>query len=133
MLITCDGSLLAMEKLCDRAGDQEAAVAGLYFNFAVQKEQPPARVLGIVLKQIVSELEKVPKGIAQAYRDQKKAIGGWGRQLGDIVEMLQATAGERPTFICIDTRDECVARYRRKLLDSLNQILQRSPSTRVKY
>ena len=45
--------------------------------------------------------------------------------------MLQATADERPTFICIDALDECVAKYRVKLLDSLNQILQRSPGTRV--
>ena len=45
--------------------------------------------------------------------------------------MLQTTASERPTFICIDALDECVARYRVKLLDSLKQILQRSPGTRL--
>ena len=131
MLISCDGSSLVIDSLCDRAGDQEVAVACLYFDFAAQKEQSPASMLGAVLKQIVSGLEKVPKGIAQAYEKQKKVIGGRGPQLDEIVKMLQATAGERPTFICIDALDECVAKYRVKLLDSLNQILQRSPGTRV--
>ena len=35
------------------------------------------------------------------------------------------------TFICIDALDECPARERAKLLESLSQILQKSPSTRI--
>ena len=81
MLISCDGSSLVVDSLCDRAGDQEVAVACLYFDFAAQKEQSPASMLGAVLKQIVSGLEKVPKGIAQAYEKQKKVIGGRGHSL----------------------------------------------------
>jgi len=88
-------------------------------------------MLGAVLKQVVSGLDKVPEGIAQAYKDQKKVIGGREPQLDEIVKMFQITAGERPTFICIDALDECVAKYRVKLLDSLNQILQRSSGARV--
>ena len=45
--------------------------------------------------------------------------------------MLQTTVSEKPTFICIDALDECVAGYRVKILDSLNQVLQRSPGARV--
>ena len=37
----------------------------------------------------------------------------------------------RPTFICIDALDECVPEYRAKLLESLQQILHRSPNTRI--
>jgi len=58
-------------------------------------------------------------------------IDGRGLQLADIVRMLQTTVSEKPTFICIDALDECIARYRIKLLDSLNQILRRSPGTRL--
>ena len=76
-------------------------------------------------------MKKAPKGIAQAYEDQKKVIGGREPQLADIVKMLQNITSERRTFICIDALDECVAKYRVKLLDSLNQILQRSPGTRM--
>ena len=120
-----------IDSLCDRARGQEVAVACFYCDFAAQKEQSTAGMLGAVLKQIVSGLEKVPEGIAQAYEDQKKVIGGRELQLDDFVRMLQTIAGERPTFICIDALDECVARYRVKLLDSLNHILQRSPGARV--
>ena len=130
VLISCDSSLV-IDSLCDRARGQEVAVACIYFDFATQKEQSSASMLGAVFKQIVSGLEKAPEGIAQAYEDQKKVIGGRELQLDEIVEMLQTTAREKPTFICIDALDECVARYRVKLLDSLNQILQRSPGTRV--
>ena len=131
MLTNCDDSSLVIDSLCDRARGQEVAVACFYFDFAAQKEQSPASMLGAVLKQIVSGLEKVPRGIAQAYEDQKKVIGGRELQLDDTVRMLQTIASEKPTFICIDALDECVAKYRVKLLDSLNHILQRSPGTRV--
>jgi len=131
VLTSGDDSSLVIDNLCDRARGQEVAVACLYFDFAAQKEQSSASMLGAVLKQVVGGLKKVPEGIVQAYEDQKKVIGGREPQLDDIVKMLQTIAGERPTFICIDALDECVAKYRVKLLDSLNQILQRSPGARV--
>jgi len=88
-------------------------------------------MLGAVLKQTVSGLREVPKEIVQAYEDQKGVIGGRGPRLADIVKMLQNTACIKRTFICIDALDECVAGYRVKILDSLNQILERSPGTRM--
>ena len=45
--------------------------------------------------------------------------------------MLQTTSSKRRTFICIDALDECVPESRVKLLNSLGQILQRSPGTRI--
>ena len=107
------------------------AVACFYFDFAAPKEQSWVGMLGALLKQVVSGLEEVPEEIAQAYESHKKVIDGRGLHLADIVKMLQTTVSEKPTFICIDALDECVAGYRVKLLDSLNQILCRSPGTRV--
>jgi len=107
------------------------AVACFYFDFAAEKEQSPASMLGAVLKQVVSGLEEIPEEIAQAYKDHKKVIDGRGVQLDDIVNMLHTTASKKPTFICIDALDECVAGYRAKVLDSLNLVLQRSPGTRI--
>lgn len=48
-----------MDKLCDWAGDQEVMVASLYFDFAAQKEQSPASMLGAVL---ITDCEWVEKG-----------------------------------------------------------------------
>ena len=45
--------------------------------------------------------------------------------------MLQDISSSRPTFICIDALDECIAEYRENLLDSLGQILHKSPSTQI--
>ena len=45
--------------------------------------------------------------------------------------MLQDIASTRPTFICFDALDECVAEYRGKLLESLQQILHKSLTTRI--
>ena len=131
MLTSCDASSLVIDSLGDRAGGQGVTVACFYFDFAAQKEQSPANVLGAVLKQVVSGLGEVPKEIAQTYEDQKEVIGGREPRLADIVKMLQNTASIKRTFICIDALDECVAGYRVKILDSLNQILQRSPGTRM--
>ena len=131
MLTSCDVSSLVIDKLCDQARDQEAAVACFYFDFAARREQSSTSVLGAVLKQVVGGLEEVPREIAWAYEHQKKVIGGRGPELADIVRMLQATAFERPIFICIDALDESVAGHRAKLLDSLNQVLQSSPGARI--
>ena len=117
--------------MCDQARGREVAIACFYFDFAAQKEQSSASVLGAVLRQAVSGLNEVPREIAQTYQDQKKVIGGRGPQLADIVKMLQIATSERPTFICIDALDECGARHRVNLLDSLHQILQKSPSARI--
>ena len=120
-----------IDRLCDQARDRGVAVACFYFDFAAQKEQSSASMLGALLKQVVSGLEEIPEEIEQAYEDHKRVIDGRGLQIVEIVKMLQTTTSRKRTFICIDALDECVARYRVKLLDSLNQVLRRSPDTRV--
>ena len=130
-LTSCGVSSLVIDSLCDRARGQNVAVACFYFDFAAQKEQSSVSMLGALLKQVVSGLEKVPGEIAQAYEDQKKVLDGRGPRLSDIVKMLQTASSEKRTFICIDALDECVQGHRVKLLDSLNQILQKSPGTRI--
>jgi len=45
--------------------------------------------------------------------------------------MLQAVTSSQQTFVCIDALDECDGVQRAKVLDSLNQILERTPSTRI--
>ena len=131
MLTSCDVSSLVVDSLCDRAREQNTAVACFYFDFAAQKEQSSASVLGALLKQVVRGLEEMPGEIAQAYEDQEKVIGGRGPQLADIVKMLQITSSRKRTFVCMDALDECVPGNRVKILDSLNKILQNSPGTRV--
>jgi len=120
-----------IDTLCGLAREQNANVACFYFNFAVQKEQSPTHMLGALLKQLVCGLEKTPEEVSLAYQGQKNIISGRGPQLADIVKMLQTTVSEKPTFICIDALDECVAGYRVKILDSLNIVLRRSPGTRI--
>ena len=131
VLISRDVSSLVIDSLCDLAGEQNAAVACFYFDFAAQKEQSSANVLGALLKQVVRGLEEVPEEIAQAYGKQEKVIGGRGPKLADIVKMLQIISSRKRTFVCMDALDECVPGNRVKLLDSLNKIIQNSPGTRV--
>ena len=69
MLTGCDVSSLVIDSLRDRARGQNIAVACFYFDFASQKEQSPTSVLGALLKQVVSGIEKISEDIAQAYKD----------------------------------------------------------------
>ena len=131
MLTSRDVSSLVIDSLCDRAGEQNAAVACFYFDFAAQKEQSSVSVFGALLKQVVRGLEEVPEELSQAYGKQEKVIGGRGPQLADIVKMLQIISSGKRTYVCMDALDECVPGNRVKLLDSLNKILQNSPGTRV--
>ena len=126
-----DVSSLVIDTLCDWAVGRNAAVACFYFDFASQKEQSPTTTLSSLLRQVVGGLEEVPAKIVQAFRDQKKATGGRRLGLTQVVDLLQDISSSRRTFICIDALDECMAEYRAKLLDSLEQIVHKSPSTRI--
>ncbi|RPA99098.1 hypothetical protein L873DRAFT_1633294, partial [Choiromyces venosus 120613-1] len=46
-------SSLVIDRLCDRAREQNMVVACFYFDYADRKEQTPSRVLRALLKQIV--------------------------------------------------------------------------------
>ena len=131
LLRNSDASSLVIDSLCDWTKGRNATVACFYFDFAAQKEQSPTTVLSALLKQLVSGLERIPTKIVEAFQDQKKATGGRRLELGQVVDMLQDITCSRPTFICFDALDECVAEYQGKLLRSLQQILHKSPSTRI--
>jgi len=122
---------MVIDRLCDWAGGRDAAVACFYLDFAAQKEQSPNSILSSILKQVVGGLEEIPTRVIQAFRDQKRVIGGRELELGEIVDILRDISSARPTFICIDALDECRAEYRAKLLDSLKQILHKSPRARI--
>ena len=110
--------------------ERNAGVACFYFDFAV-KEQSLEAILGLVLKQVVGGLDKVPEKIVKAFRDRGKVIGGQRLQLKEIVGFLQEIMCARRTYICMDALDEYPARYRLKLLDLLNQVLQKAPGARL--
>ena len=130
LLRNCDASSLVIDALCDWARGRNAAVALFYFDFRAQKEQSPTNILSSLLGQVVGGLEKVPAKIVQAFRE-GKVIGDRKLGLGEIVEMLQDISSSQRTFICIDALDECLPEYRGELLDSLKQILHKSPSTGI--
>jgi len=131
-VLTChDISSLVVDRLCDRSRGQNATVTCFYFDFAARKEQSATAMLGSLLKQIVSGMEAIPEDISRAFQEQKKAIGGREPQLLDIVKMLQTITSLQPTFVCIDALDECAAVHRVKILDSLKQILEKAPGTRI--
>ena len=131
MLIGCDVSSLVIDTLCKRAIEGNAAVAIFYFDFADPEEQPPAAILGSVLKQVVGGMDEVPERIVKAFRNREKVIGGQRLSLEEIVEFLQDITTAQRTFICLDALDEYPQGYRVKLLDSLYQILQNSSGARI--
>jgi len=124
-------SSLVVDTLCDRARGQDIAVTCFYFDFAAGKEQTPGSMLGALLKQVVNGLDRIPEEIVQEFVEQKKVIGGRSLRLDQIVGMLVAVTSLKPTFICVDALDECAVRDRAKILISLGEIIQKSPTTRV--
>jgi len=131
LLRSPDASSLVIDTLGDWARGQDVAVACFYFDFAAQKEQSPASILSSLLSQVVGGLEEIPAKIAQAFLDQKNVIGGRKPGLSEVVGMLQDIASSRRTFICLDALDECIPDHRKKILDSLEHILHKSPSTQI--
>ena len=131
MLTSCDDSSLVVDRLCEQAKGQNTAILGFYFDFAAREEQSARCMLGALLKQMVSGMGRIPKEISQIFEEHKKTMWGRRPQLATIVKMLQAITSSQPTFMCIDAIDECAAEQRIRLLNSLKQILERSPGTRI--
>ena len=131
MLTGYYASSLVVDRLCDHSRGKNAAVTCFYLDFAARKEQTVASVLGSLLRQLVGGMKNIPEGITKAFEEEKTAIGGRGPRLPDIVKMLQAITSSLPTFVCIDALDECEGANRVKLLNSLHQILETSPHTRI--
>jgi len=117
--------------LCDESAEEDTAVACFYFDFAARNEQSPANVLGSLLRQLVSGLEEIPEVVVQCFRKEKRVIGGRGLQVSGILSMFQSITATKRTFICVDALDECVPEHLTVVLESLAQILQGSPSTRI--
>jgi len=88
-------------------------------------------MLGTILKQLASR-GGIPEHIREAFREAKKEFGGRGLRVPDMVEILKKTIASLPrVFICIDALDECTAKHRRGLLESLREILRMSPNIRI--
>jgi len=131
VLTSRDGSSLVVDMLCNHPRGQNTAVSCFYFDFAARKEQSATNTLSSLVKQMVSGMETIPEEISSAFREQKRTVGGRKPQLVDLVKMLQAIASSRPTFICIDALDECAGVERFRLLDSLKEVMERSPGIRI--
>ena len=120
-----------IDNLCDRAGDEDIAVAGLYCDFLSQQEQTINNIMGAVLKQLVGRGD-IPSYLREAFQKAKKEFGGRGPQLADLMGMLRTTIASLPrVFICIDALDECLPRFLPELLESLRDIVRGSPATRI--
>jgi len=130
-LTSSNTSSLVVDMLCDKAREENIAVACLYVDFAAREEQSPTNILGSLLKQIVGGLGAVPEEIRETFQDHKKVIGGRGLRVPEIVKMLQTVTSLQRTFICVDALDECVEGNQPEVLDSLRQILEKSPNTRI--
>jgi len=130
-LTAINNSSLVIDWLCDQARNKDIVVAGLYCDYLAQEEQSTTNMLGAILKQLL-ERDGIPDHVRQAFRKEKGGFGGRAVRLSDLVEILKATIALLPeVFICIDGLDECVPDNRRELLESLQDIVQASPTTRV--
>ena len=78
-----------------------------------------------------SGVEEIPEAIVKDFRKEKRSIGGRGIQVPGILKIFQTIAATRRTFICVDALDECVPEHRMAVLESLGQMLQGSPNTRL--
>ena len=120
-----------IDSLYDRAGKEDIAVAGFYYDFLSQQEQTVTNVMGAILKQLVGR-GSIPKSLREAFQKAKKETGSRGLLHWDLMGMLRMAIASLPqVFICLDALDECLPKHLPELLGSLRDIVRESPSTRI--
>jgi len=125
-------SSLVIDTLSDSTNGGNVAVACMYCDFLVHKEQSAAGVLAALLKQLVAEIEPMPQEITEAFERAKREVDGWTLRLPEICAMLvKSLSSPRRVFICIDALDEFPTKHRPELWNSLRGILRECPNTRL--
>ena len=126
-----NNSSLVIDWLCDQVRNRDIVVAGLYCDYLCQEEQSTTNMLGAILNHLL-ERDGISEHMRQAFGKEKGGFGGRAVRLSDLVKMLKVTIASLPeVFICIDGLDECLPKNRRELLESLQDIVRASPTTRV--
>jgi len=124
-------SSLVIDSLCDEPSEEDIAVAALYCDFRDHQEQTTANIIGAILKQLVAR-DEVLGHMQTAFQKSKRELGGRGLRLPDMVRMLKRAIATLPhVFMCIDALDECLPKNLLELLESLKDILQEWPRTRI--
>jgi len=120
-----------IDSLCDRAEEENIAIAGLYCDFLARQEQTTINIMGAILKQLVGRGD-VPKDVREAFQKAKKDFGGRGPRLADLMGMLRTTIASLPrVFICIDALDECLPEHLPDLFSSLRDIVRECPKAKL--
>jgi len=130
-LTTGNTSSLVIDSLCDKAEEENIAVAGLYCDFLAQQTQTVNHIIGAILKQLIGRGE-VTEDLRKAFQQAKREFGGRGPQLADLMRMLRTAILLIPqVFICVDALDECLPKHLPELLGSLRDIARESPTTKI--
>ena len=130
-LTVSNTSSLVIDMLCDQAGDGDIAVTGFYCDFLAHQEQTIVNMMGAILKQLVGRGD-IPQDVREGFQKGKKEFGGRGPLLPELMRMLGTViASLHQVFICIDALDECLPKHLPKLLESLRDIVQEFPKTRI--
>ena len=130
-LISINISSLVIDTLCDRAGEENIAVAGLYCDYLSQQDQTVTNIMGAILKQLVGR-RGISKGVREAFQKGKMEFGGRRPRLTDVMGLLKIAIASLPrVFICIDALDECLPKHLPELLESLRDLIQECPKTRI--
>ena len=131
LLTTRNSSSLVIDGLCDQTKKEDIAVAGLYCDFLAQQEQTTTNMIGAILRHLVGR-SGISDDLREAFQEGKREVGGRRPLHLDLMRMLKtAIASLPPVFICIDAVDECLPKNLPELLESLRDIVQESPTTRI--
>ena len=116
-------SSLVVDRLCDQTGGRNTPVTCFYFDFAARKDQTATSMLGSLLKQMISGMERGSGGNITGLAGEEEG-GLWTQTTTqDIVKMLQLITSSLRTFMIIGALDECTAVQRFRLFDLLKGIL----------
>ncbi|KAI5816329.1 hypothetical protein BZA77DRAFT_62930 [Pyronema omphalodes] len=111
-----------LQKQC--SSEKRACVACLYFDYQYDMNQTPANIVGVLLKQVIFQLNKSRLLHADTISKLKDHLNAQKTiDLQEGCELLGETIRQlRRFYICIDALDECNERARGEFIQALAEI-----------
>ena len=120
---------MIIDELCGVFKDQNIAVAFVYLDYQDRQHQTHIRVLRCLLKQLVTQRQKLPSFLGDLYDESMRGMTNLDA-LTLLAQFYSCAKEYDSVYLFFDAFDECGADQHESMLSTMSELL-RQPSVKI--